>query len=168
MPDLLSGQYSVQHMLLPRHLAYLVIISDNGGSAMNKFMYTIMQFMVGRNGPDQLYRDMMLLWFVLFIIKLFFPSTIFSLLLFSLLFLAMFRMLSRNVDARRRENARYMRIRTKILSKTRMSIRKIRDRKIYAYRDCPQCKTTLRLPYKRGEHDVVCPKCRHEFHTKIK
>ena len=84
-----------------------------------------------------------------------------------LLILSAFRVLSRKIEARRRENAVYMKIIGKFKGFFKLTGNKWRDRKTHVYRKCPKCKSVLRLPKKKGEHTVACPKCRERFDIKI-
>ena len=81
-------------------------------------------------------------------------------------FLAMawciFRMFSRNIAARQKENAVFIALRQKLA----IPFKAMTDR-THAYRTCPHCKATLRLPRKKGHHTVCCPKCRRDFKVKI-
>ena len=44
--------------------------------------------------------------------------------------------------------------------------RKLTDRE-HVYKKCPHCRAQLRLPRKKGEHDVCCPRCKVTFSVKI-
>ena len=74
-----------------------------------------------------------------------------DILTYALLFFALFRMLSRNLDARRREYNRFMNLTAAL-----------RDRKNRYFR-CPHCKQTVRVPKGRGKICIKCPKCGEKF-----
>ena len=70
-----------------------------------------------------------------------------------------FRILSKNIEARRRENEKFCNF-------WKLRKNKRRDRKTHVYRKCPACKIVLRLPRAKGKHAVVCPKCARRFYVK--
>ena len=70
-----------------------------------------------------------------------------------------FRMFSRNIPARRRENEKFCGF-------FKLRKNKFRDRKTHVYRKCPKCKAMLRLPKSKGKHYVVCPRCKNRFEVK--
>ena len=70
-----------------------------------------------------------------------------------------FRIFSKNIEARRRENERFCNF-------WKLRKNKRRDRKTHVYKKCPACKAVLRLPRAKGKHTVVCPKCARRFDVK--
>ena len=76
-----------------------------------------------------------------------------------LIVLIFFRMFSRNVAKRRRENETFCGF-------FRLLRNRFRDRKTHVYRKCPKCKAVLRLPKAKGKHTVVCPRCKERFGVK--
>lgn len=121
------------------------------------------RFMYGRYGTDQL--NFVLLFSALglslvngILSAIFAESTvyyylylIFSLLVYGLLGFALFRMFSRNIYKRQRENRRLLNFWTRL-----------RDRKNRYFR-CPNCKQTVRVPRHRGKINIRCPKCGEKF-----
>ncbi len=76
-----------------------------------------------------------------------------------LIVLIFFRMFSRNVAKRRRENETFCGF-------FRLLRNRFRDRKTHVYRKCPKCRAVLRLPKAKGKHTVVCPRCKERFRVK--
>ena len=70
-----------------------------------------------------------------------------------------FRMFSKNIAARRRENER-------LCGFFKLLKNKFKDRKTHVYRKCPKCKAVLRLPKSKGKHYVVCPRCKERFQVR--
>ena len=132
-------------------------------------------FMIGRNGTDALGRALLVAYLVLFVIDLILSYTIknpyviyaLNLLQLSLIFYSIFRMFSRNLPARRRENAWYLRRAGAVKGFFKLQKSKHRDRKTHVFRKCPACKSVLRLPRQKGKHTVRCPRCQHRFDVKI-
>ncbi len=136
---------------------------------MGLFRSRLQQFFYGRNGPDTI--SNILTWAALpFAIAAVFVGGIPGYILFGVYALmigyAIFRMFSRNVYARQRENQAFLSFFRKIRSWFRLQKQKWTD-KDHAYRKCPYCRSQLRLPKKKGKHTVRCPKCRKEFDVRI-
>ena len=134
---------------------------------MERIKDRLMRFMVGRYGVDQLYYVLLVTCLTLMVVNAFLRSPAVDILMWAVLIWMIFRTYSRNVYKRSAENVRFLRIRDGIRSKGSLTMRRIRERKTHIYRNCPQCKATLRLPRERGGHTVDCPRCHHEFIVKI-
>ena len=79
---------------------------------------------------------------------------------------ATFRMFSRNINARRRENKVINNL--VVFFRNKHSIR--RQRKLdynHVYKKCPSCHAVLRLPRRKGKHTTVCPKCNKKFRVYV-
>ena len=88
-----------------------------------------------------------------------------------LLVLMLFRMLSRNADARRRENEAFLRRRTRRAERKRASAKdisskgkgKTKDKANadagYKYLSCSFCGQQMRVPAGKGKIAVKCPSC---------
>ena len=136
---------------------------------MNKIKAALYRFMYGRyGGGDTLNR--FLLWCYVgvvlaqMIVFAFVDNNAYFTMAFTVLSWALvgtifFRILSKNIAKRRRENEKF----TGFFKLWR---NKIRDRKTHVYRRCPSCHVTLRLPKAKGKHTVVCPKCKNRFQVK--
>ena len=79
-----------------------------------RFMERLARFFAGRYGMDSLYTALTVVSFALMIVNLFIGSTIITILVFALLIWSMFRSLSRNIPARQRENAVWVKFWKKI------------------------------------------------------
>ena len=69
---------------------------------------------------------------------------------------ALFRTFSRNIPARRRENARL----TGMGDSMGLAKNKFRDRKTHIYFRCACCDSVLRIPRGKGVLKVTCPRCK--------
>ena len=74
-----------------------------------------------------------------------------SLLAYVPLIWSMFRMYSRNIEARRRENAAFLRFFSRLTDKQ------------YRYFRCPGCRQVVRVPRGKGKINIRCPKCSRQF-----
>ena len=130
------------------------------------FRYRLMQFLSGRYGVDTLFYVLFVLSAILAFINCFLRLWPLQLVVYAIMFYAIFRMFSRNISARTKEN----RIVTGWLFKLKnnMATRKSRKADVtHIYKKCPNCKATLRLPRKKGKHKTVCPKCSHKFSVRV-
>lgn len=125
------------------------------GESLRRFLY-------GRYGSDQLNLALLIAAVVLSllsgILSLLLPVTagvytnlLLSTLMYALLVIALFRMLSRNIAKRQRENQKFRNFWTRLT-----------DRKNRYFR-CPQCSQTVRVPRHRGKINIRCPKCGERF-----
>ena len=125
-----------------------------------------MQFMAGRNGNDELNRFLLAVDMVLILLSVIFSrgvGRILSPIALVLLGFTYYRMLSRDLIRRSDENARYFRIRERVLSALRVRKEQWVQRKDYKFFVCPACKATLRVPKGRGKIKIVCRKCGNTF-----
>lgn len=123
----------------------------------------ILNFMRGRYGVDKLSNTLIWIAFALMILNLLVRKDIFYFLGMFCLIYAYFRMFSRNISKRSRENEWY-------LNKTygiRMGFLKERDRakirKTHHIYKCPECGQKVKVPRGRGKIEVTCPKCNMKF-----
>ncbi|MGM9683339.1 MAG: hypothetical protein ACI3XQ_07050 [Eubacteriales bacterium] len=134
---------------------------------MGKFKNKLYSFMYGRYGNDTLGKA--LLWayvalvLVSMIVSVFVSSVTFNLISlligFVLVFFIFYRMMSRNIAARRKENEKFTGF-------FKLMKNRFKDRKTHVYRKCTSCHAVLRLPKAKGKHTVVCPRCKNRFEVK--
>lgn len=122
----------------------------------NKMRFGLQRFMTGRYGQlDKL--NSLLLWIgvIVVFVSMFFPvgwaTLILPLLSYGLLGVVLWRMLSRNVYKRARENRRYLSL-----------LERAKDRE-HRYFTCPKCKQEVRVPKGKGKIAITCPQCREKF-----
>lgn len=125
------------------------------------------RFMYGRNGNDQLTFGIFVVYLILSVLNMFFRSSVLNIIIMLLPALAIFRMLSKNIYKRKAENEKFLKIWYKFEPRFRKIISRFKQLKTHSFHKCPQCKTTLRLPRKRGMHMVICPVCKHKFSINI-
>ena len=134
---------------------------------MSRLRESFARFMVGRYGPDQLYNFLFGSYVALLVLNLFVNSLLLALLELSVLIYMLFRLFSRNIYKRQKENAWYLEISKKPRDFFGLMKNRIRDRKTHVYRTCPACKSNLRLPKQKGKHTAVCPRCARRFEVNI-
>ena len=133
---------------------------------MGKFKNKMYRFMYGRYGSDTLNKVLLAVYaaevVVFTVLSLFvnptplWMSLAYFALSMILIFVIFFRMFSRNIQKRRREN-------DKFCGFFKLRRNKFRDRKTHVYKKCPHCKAVLRLPKAKGKHTVICPRCKNRF-----
>ena len=134
---------------------------------MRNFIYRIQQFMYGRNGVDGLGIAILVLNFI---VRMFSPfSILFYLLSWALLVLFVYRVFSKKLYQRRKENNFFMKYFYKVSNYFKSATSLARERaivkkthKIYL---CPKCKKRLKVPKGKGKIEISCP-CSHKFYKR--
>lgn len=138
---------------------------------MFRFIERLRIFFYGRNGVDSLGKFSLVIYFVVAIINAFVRNWVArgSLLVVQWLILIfiIFRVLSKNLPARRNENRKFEVWFLKFKPHLDLLGERIRNFKTKRYRTCPNCKAVSRLPIRRGRHFVKCPKCNIPFRVFI-
>ena len=151
------------------------VVNYNGKRSIKE---KIAEFMYGRNGIDSLYHFLFWVIIAVSVINLFAKWWVLTAIELVLLICAVYRVLSKNVYRRQKENQIYLECTTKVRrflgkAKHRITVEitllknKWRDRKTHVYKKCPRCKNTLRLPKVKGKHRAACPCCDNRFDVKI-
>ena len=134
---------------------------------MGNFRRKLMTFMYGRYGVDELYYGLFAIWAILAIVNMFVGSlALYFICLVSVAFM-LFRSFSRDFEKRRRENRFFLKLWNPLKSWIILQKDKIRDRKNARYRRCKHCRVIIKLPNKKGDHTVRCPKCGERFDVHI-
>ena len=120
-------------------------------------------FMIGRYGPDQLNIALLVLSLVLSLVGIFVRTNVINIIGNIILIYMLFRMFSRNIPARRRENDKFIKFWWPIKTKIRNKIAQFKSRKNYCFFKCPECRNTLRVPRGKGKIQITCPKCGERF-----
>lgn len=129
---------------------------------LNNLRYKFQQFMIGRYGIDEFYYFLLICYTILLVINCFVKSAGIYIALWIILIYSIFRLFSKNISARQKENARFLRAKfqfKKFYTQKKMQI----SDKQHVYRKCPACNATLRFPRRKGKHDAVCPRCKKSF-----
>lgn len=127
-----------------------------------KFINKFQKFIYGRYArPDELYKFLFLLYFILLIIDLFVNNIVLMILELVIVFILFYRIFSKNIYKRSAENQRFIKFKNKLLKPFSNIKRNIKD-KDHVYKKCPKCKTILKLPVpsERGIKHAKCPNCK--------
>lgn len=127
---------------------------------MQQFATKLQQFMVGRYGNDQFTLFLSIMGLALSFLGNFRHLRAFYFIGTIMIFYGLFRSLSKNYEARRKELNWYLVWSEKPKAYIKLIMNQIRDRKTHRYFRCKSCKTVMRVPKGRGKIEITCPKCR--------
>lgn len=125
----------------------------------------IARFMYGRYGGDQLNLFLLGLYVALYLVYLVTHLAVFSWLSLALIVVALYRMLSRNPQRRRAENAKFMSVAGPVIRWFHLRRTMHRDKE-HRYFKCPNCGQQLRVPRGKGRISVTCRACGATFEEK--
>ena len=131
------------------------------------FRYRLMQFMSGRYGTDTLTNALLIFGAAVSFVNVFIRSWVIQLFVYGVIIFALYRVMSRNHEARRKEN-RFFNEKLNVFKSKIEIYRNQKNDKFHVYRKCPACKAVLKLPHRIGEHTTVCPRCGKEFKVKVR
>ena len=123
------------------------------------------RFMAGRYGGDQLNLFLIALYLVLYVVFLFTRLLVLELLGTVTLVVSLFRSLSRNIERRRAENARFLQLVRPIQRWWTTSRARAHDKE-HRYFKCPNCGQNMRVPRGKGRITVHCRACGAAFEEK--
>ncbi len=119
------------------------------------------KFMYGRYGVDHLSAALLVVSLILSAIASLFSLKIIEFLSIVPLAYSVFRMLSKNITARRHENEKLLKYWLPFTAKVKGYVGRLKD-KNHKYFKCTNCKSILRVPRGKGKIKLICPKCKHE------
>lgn len=129
---------------------------------MYQFLQKLQYWMMGRNGTDQLAVAALIVGLIISLLsQLFFWPLIF--VSYLLYIWTLFRVFSRNLTARQKENQAFLKVWRPIAQWFSFQRTKFRERKQYKYFKCPHCGLKLRAPKGRGKIQVTCQRCHEQF-----
>ena len=136
---------------------------------MDGFREKLIRFMQGRYGADELFYILTATYLLMTVVNIFAQLWILHIAGLVLFAVAVLRSLSKNIPARQKENELVVGALGKIGIKRRPKpVQPGRDMINFAYKKCPGCGKTLRLPRRKGKHNTKCPSCGKEFRVKIR
>ena len=120
-------------------------------------------FMVGRYGQDHLNTALFVCAIAVWVLSLVIRTFFLRLLYFALIMLVLFRMLSRQIEKRRRENDRFLTWWWPLRRRLELQLRRLKESRTHKFFRCPGCRNTLRVPRGKGKVNITCPKCGERF-----
>ena len=125
----------------------------------------MLRLMAGRYGGDQLNVLLVALYVILYIMYLFTRLVVLELLALVLIVVSLYRSMSRNLERRRAENARFLQIVRPIARRWNAFHNRAHDRE-HRYFKCPNCGQQMRVPRGKGRITVHCRSCGAVFEEK--
>lgn len=110
-------------------------------------------FMIGRNGSDELSQAVVVVGIVFNFIYIFTRAGVFNVISTAALVYALFRVFSKNVSARAQENREFQ----KYIQFAKMKWELRKTHKVFL---CKNCGKIVRVPKGKGKIEVTCPACR--------
>lgn len=130
---------------------------------MADFKNKVEDFMRGRNGADELGIATLELAVILAIVNIFANNTVIYVLILLLIAYAVFRMVSTDVNRRRKESMAF----ASKLGSARPWITNpaaaLRNARTYKHATCPNCHQRVRVPRGKGHIRITCPRCKQKF-----
>ena len=121
------------------------------------------EWMRGRNGADALANAFVWVSLLLYIVNIFARLTWLWWLALACLAYAWWRMTSRNIQARTRENEASLSHTGTLRPWLQDTSAAWREARAYKHLKCPKCGQRVRVPRHKGKLLVSCPKCHTKF-----
>ena len=118
----------------------------------------LQNWMAGRYGSDELSFTALVLYLGICIISIFTDLEVLQILGLAIILWSFFRILSRNIPARRAENEAYLNL-LRSLGAKRQAYQARRRDKAHRYYRCKQCGAVMRVPRGLGKIEITCPMC---------
>jgi predicted SprT family Zn-dependent metalloprotease len=123
----------------------------------------IARFMYGRYGYDTLGRFTMAVGLIALLISGWTGKYILTILAWALIIYTYFRMFSKNVYKRSKENQWYLNKTYKLRLFFGRQKNMMVQRKTHHIYKCPTCRQKIRIPRGKGRIEIRCPKCSTTF-----
>ena len=124
-------------------------------------------FMTGRNGMDKLNLTLLVAAVVVSAIGLFARTqaayNAVRVVTTILIVVAIWRMFSRKVEKRQKENARFLELTAGLRTAFANLFSRLKGDKTHKFFTCPSCRNRLRVPAGKGKIEIACPKCGTRF-----
>ena len=120
------------------------------------------RFMQGRYGIDQLNSFLMIVCVICFIVNMFIGSIVLTFIAYGTWLFVIFRMFSKNIYARNRENDKYLNFFSPLSRWLKLKLMSKQDPS-NKYFSCPKCKQMVRVPKGHGTVVVTCPNCQNKI-----
>ncbi len=131
-----------------------------------KVRNALQRFAYGRAGADQLSVFLLFSSFLLSLLAAVFRLRWLTFFYCAASIAAAYRMLSKDLGRRYRENRLFLEKTRGAASWFRIQRRILTERKTHKHFRCPNCRQRLRVPKGRGNIKVRCSRCGHHFSTK--
>ncbi|MBR3223825.1 MAG: hypothetical protein IKF78_00695 [Atopobiaceae bacterium] len=117
----------------------------------------------GRNGTDELSTCVIVVAFILVVVNIFVRSLVLTIISGVLIVYALFRMTSKNLEARENENGVFTEFIGPVRPWLRNPAQAMGEARAYKHLKCPECGQRVRVPRGKGKIRVRCPQCNMKF-----
>lgn len=114
--------------------------------------WKLANFMRNRNGTDELSRCIFTISLLFYLMSVIFRSSILYFVAVIGIFYSFFRVFSKDIAERQRENGKFIQF-------FQLQKKKFKMRKEYRVFTCKGCGQHIRVPKKKGKVEVTCPIC---------
>ncbi len=127
------------------------------------------RFMSGRRGIDEFGKFIGVVVIIFIALYIWLRSSLYRDIAIAGIVYGLFRIFSRNIPNRYRENEKYLEIKSsfkkpkKKQTKSKTNVREIQ----YMFFNCPGCGQKMRAPKGKGHIRVKCPECGRMFETEV-
>lgn len=123
-------------------------------------------WMRGRNGADELGNTVVALSLVALLINVFARTRVLAVAALVMAIYSCWRMSSKNVAARRKENRDFLKAFAPVLRWIKNPRASMKEQRAYKHLTCPNCGQQMRVPRGKGKMRVTCPKCQTKFEAR--
>ena len=146
--------------------SHYVLESIGGLMADKSLSERVADWMRGRNGSDELGNAVLILALVLLLVDVFVRALWLGIIVLLLLGYACWRLSSKDVRQRRKENAVFVNAIGPVAPFLSFSRGGAPQGQAYLQLDCPTCGQKMRVPAGKGRMRVTCPRCQNKFETR--
>lgn len=133
----------------------------------NNIKAKIHALLSGRYGIDSFGYFLLAAYAVMCVLNAIISNYLIKILTLILALYMFYRIFSKNYVRRSSENRKFLKLWNPIKTEIKLLYDRIRLVKTDRFRKCKHCKAIVKLPNKRGNHTVKCPKCGEKFDVKI-
>lgn len=135
---------------------------------MNNILMKLRAFMAGRNGIDKLTYGLLVIYCIIAALKVvlrvfYIPYIIITVLQYAFLGYIIYRIMSRNIQKRYKENDAFERFLTAWKPYVEHLKLRLQYVKTHRFRTCKYCGEFLRLKKIRGYKKIKCPRCQNDL-----
>ncbi len=138
---------------------------------MEKLKNYFRNLMTRRYGIDRLNQLLIYLGIIFNVALMFIQNrqvrSVLSTITMAILLFVIYRMMSKNINARYQENIKFMKITKPIRAEVEIMKMRWRDRENFKYVRCDNCRNVMRVPKGVGKIKVKCKNCGNEFIKRV-
>lgn len=130
------------------------------------FAKRLNDWMRGRNGADELGNTVVAISIIVLFINVFAKTRVLAVGALVMAIYGCWRMSSKNVAARRKENREFLKAFAPALRWIKNPKASVQEQREYKHLTCPHCGQQMRVPRGKGKMRVTCPTCKKKFEAR--